>query len=365
MNIGILTFHNAHNYGAVLQCYALQVIVQQLGHNVDIIDYRNSSIEETYKPIQWKKLFRSSPIHFLKSIILLLPFGYRRFIRGRKFINFVRNQLHLTTKKYTQSIPEIYGYDSIIIGSDQLWNSKWTNGLDKYYWGIFKHDANCKIISYAVSLGNPDFNENEKLQIKCYLKNFDFISVRENSLKESVLQLTGNPVSITLDPTLLTRQDTWCKFLRNNKYGDYVLIYPLKDKKNTINCGIALAKKLHINYIILDGSAYWRKRQHHLDLEGPESFISLLSNSKYVVTSSFHGTAFSIIFQKSFYSFISIDHPNTRIQSLLEQLDLTSRIVQDSNFQLETIDYENVTLRLGTIAEKSIDFIKKSIDNNE
>lgn len=360
--IGILTFHRAHNYGAQLQCFALQRALQAMGYDVDVIDYRCQSIEDAYKAFP-----KRSKANVIKSVFSLLADIIKfpqRLHRRKKFIQFISQNLHLSKEKYNNSSKSISSYDVIFIGSDQLWNGQWTGGFDKFYWGSFAHDPNTIVATYAISMGKVDVSEDELQSIKERLTNFDYLSVRESNLKELLHSLTDKTIHEVVDPTLLLDQSQWHKVEAPCSKNGYVLIYPLLDKEDTINQGIRLAKEQNLKYYILDAAIGLKPRLHHLKFVGPSEFLGLIDNASFVVTSSFHGTVFSILYHKPFYSFVNSQKPNVRILNLLDHLELSNRVIdKSSGFSCNNIDYDAVEARKHRMIENSLKYINMVIDS--
>lgn len=174
MKIGILTFHAAHNYGAVLQCYALQEYLKSKGNEVFVIDYRSKYLLDCYKWFNCKLFIKSIvKFTFIKEWKKMLD----KRKRSNKFETFIQNRLNIINV----SILKTNFFDYIVIGSDQVWNTKLTNGYDKYYWGQFCHPVQTKIISYSASL-ELIWPKDEDDNVKKMLSNFERISVREKDL---------------------------------------------------------------------------------------------------------------------------------------------------------------------------------------
>ena len=152
MRIGILTYHFAHNYGAILQCYALQTYLTTQGHDVYVIDHKLPAIEIPYKPIYWRRFVSINPLKAVRKCITeikLLPFRRARY---KAFTAFIRNNLRIVPVESITNNP----FDCIIVGSDQVWNTQLTNGYDPFYWGTFEKPRQTKLITYAVSMeDNP------------------------------------------------------------------------------------------------------------------------------------------------------------------------------------------------------------------
>jgi hypothetical protein len=202
MKIGILTFHCAHNYGAVLLCYAMQEFLRSKGHNVEVINYRPNYLLEPYKIFNIKRFLTKNPIRLLKSLIIefiLFPVRLKRFYG---FENFINGRLNLSKKVTRSSISP--NYDIYIVGSDQIWNPRNTGGFDAVYFGDFVVKKGAKKIAYAASGERIEDTVENRAYLCANLANFDAIAVREGSLRAKLEQMTGvQGIDVVLDPTLL------------------------------------------------------------------------------------------------------------------------------------------------------------------
>ena len=209
MKVGILTFHYAYNYGAVLQAYATQEILKNMGHEAVVIDYHNKKINENYS----KRKFLFS--NFIKSglkapFYLLSKFYYWR--RRKNYKIFVDNYLNLAeTYVFEKENIAFSDFDLILIGSDQVWNYKLTGGFDNVYWGNFKKARNTRIVGWSVCMDYYDLTPNDVNYVVNSLDKFYAISVREKTLQNYLFSLTNKTYQQTLDPTLMLPNDSWEK----------------------------------------------------------------------------------------------------------------------------------------------------------
>lgn len=295
MKIGILTFHRAHNYGAVLQAYALVTYLRQSGYDAEIVDYRPLSIEQGHGVMPIKRLKGKSTFRKLTFIIKLLPFLIYRKKRSNVFMKFINN-LPTSSVIYTENSKTIENYDYIICGSDQVWNPQITNGLDSFYTANIKTKA--KFTSYAASAEiNPSF---QKIDIyKDVLKRFYKISVRESIFKNQLQPLTNKPVYQVLDPIFLLSKEEWIKFGKNPfKKKDYLLVYQVRRDKNVLKYAKELSKKNKLEIIEITAEAEFLPKKNRYMTLSPQEFVGAFIYAKAVVTTSFHGTAFAALFQK-------------------------------------------------------------------
>ena len=348
MKIGILTFHRAHNYGAVLQAYALQEILYSKGQEVEFIDYSNPVLMRIYKWFNIRRYIRRD----LNALFHELIIAYARKKRYDHFESFIKKYINVSPIKYNLS-----SYDLVIIGSDQVWNTKLTCGYDKMYWGDFPHSDSLKIASYAASM-EKDIKNDEETNISRLLKNFNYISVREKSLANNLSKLTDKTIFVVSDPTLLLKKERWEDLTkRNYQYGKYVLLYQVRNDSKAELIAQKVAEHLGLNLIYLSARIDLKNSREAVS-SGPIEFLSLFKNASFVVCTSFHGTVFSTIFNIPFYSVLLNDGKDTRVKDLLASLNLNGRgisSVKDMHF--EAIDWNNVNKRLEGLRKKSIDYI--------
>lgn len=364
MRIGILTFHRACNYGAVLQCYALQEYLKGMGHDVSVIDYRPKYIERPYRFFRYSYDCSQSLLVNIKIIlrqIILIPVN----IKQRIIFNVFQKK-YLNLSKLNLTTPE-NDYDVFILGSDQIWNSGITGGkLDRNYFGQFPAAEGKKVISYAASAGTVAHECNPKLLIES-AKNLRWIGVRERNLFELVSKnLPNNIVKFTIDPTLLVGSDCLNKIAVGKKQKfKYLLVFQLKSDETTDNIAeqIASEKKLKLVRISQDDSIY-----RLLSLQGHpslsiEEFLWYIANADYIVTSSFHGTALSIVYGKHFSAVINNEKIGERIRELLAELNLSDRII-DGNGESATGEVRYDRSLLDIYKRSSGEFLKRALSHS-
>lgn len=352
--IGILTFHNANNYGAVLQAYALQTAIQILQPSciVEILDYRNSRINQTRKVFQ---VIGKLSVKNCVAAILNLP---GRVKKKKGIDDFISKYLVLSEKIDKNSIGKIKGdYDKMIVGSDQVWNYNLTNKDLEYFLPGEYREKN----AYGVSIGNDtDFCE-EKIN---ELKHFKNISVREQSTKQILNTVNGIQSKLVCDPTMLLDKSEWDKIIpRIDLRKKYILVYSINPNIKLMSRAYEIAQKtgFEIRYISMNISDYYKiKNVVFAYNPTPMEFLLLIKNSEYVLTNSFHGTVFSILFNKEFE--VEVDYgtyKNNRIQELLQNVDLENRVIKESKgFSQSDIEWEKVKLKVKDMQLKSIDFLE-------
>ncbi len=360
MKIGILTFHNAINHGAVLQTYATQELLRGMGHQVEVIDYRNQAVEAYYDKFRFHLgvLLRKRKIRYLVS-----PFLF--WLQRRAFSRFKNKHLRISPDGARQAGQK----DLILVGSDQLWNLRITGGFDPWYWGdkrtIGLDPEKTRMATWAVCMNHTEMALGETERIDRYLKNFSALSVREKELLDLIAPLTDKPVVQTLDPTLLLDADKWRALCHKVRPSHYVAVYAIefKDKRRVAKVAERLARKEGLGVVNLRVYADTGSLWDALHGCGPDDFLSYLNAASYVVTSSFHGTAFSMILGKQFFSVVDPERGNVRVENLLRQTGMENRKVDyDERFeQIAAIDYSqfNVGSSLKVGCLRSIDFLKE------
>lgn len=363
MKIGILTFHCAHNYGAVLQAYALQEKIKSLGHDVEIIDYTPLNLISPYKIFSWNFFFTKGIKGKIKYILSIFLNFKNKFIRKNKFDTFISTYLKLSKINYNHynKLKKVNDYEIIVVGSDQIWNNSITKNIDKAFFGIIENRDNLKkVISYAASMKNDNITEYNKLVYIDYLNNIDTISVRENDIKVLLSKLLKRPIELTIDPTLLLESAIWDKLAVSNskKMEKYVLVYQVGFNKNTILIAQHIAKQIGATVLEIESSISVIHRKHKIQTASPQEFLGYIKNASCIITTSFHATVFSIIFKKPFYTIALNSSSDNRSFSLLHSLNLEHRMI---NFlekpKFEEIDYSNINDLLKEIRINSENFL--------
>lgn len=357
MKIGILTFHCAHNYGAVLQAYALQSYLCGLGHDAGIVDYRPAYLTRQYESFSLYRWFSKNPIRGIRKFAReIRVFGARR-TRHSNFENFISRRLRLRDYRQTS---DLRAFDLVLLGSDQIWNSGITGGRnDDLYWGV---SVPVPVASYAASARKIGAGDAEREYIRRALDHMLAVSVRERSLKEILSPLTTHPVIQVLDPTLLADAEAYDPLCVNFAVPDrpYVLVYQVAYDESLGRIATELAKR--IGGEVIEISAYLEtpriRGSKRIDIASPEDFIGYIRNAACVVTSSFHGTALSIVFRRPFVTVRLGYEIDDRAQSLLTALHLEEcSMDKNETPRIPEIDYEKVGKRLADLRRDSRQFL--------
>lgn len=360
MKIGILTFHRAHNYGAVLQCFALQVFLRNQGYKAKVVDYNNRDLwrcYDWYNPDEFRYAI-SSPRKAVKRCFKLLVKWYKRIPRFYSFTRFQNHQLDLCPVSEIVKRP----FDLILIGSDQVWNTSITHGFDPYYWGQFNRPPHTRVATYAASLRGR-WEDRHQPTVRKYLQSLNAVSVREMSLLNTVIELFPkiNPVVVP-DPVLLFSAQEWERFAIKPRISvPYVFFYQAMDSERTYEMSEEIARRMGKRLIVLSANVNGRNSSICRGAS-PFEFIGWIKNADLVVTSSYHATAFSIVFQKEFYCIDLNLGEDNRLKDLLSTLGLENRFIgsiDDINSSVTKLyDCRDV---LGGLQNKAKQFISSAI----
>lgn len=361
MRIGILTVPFNNNYGGFLQAFALKYILTELGHQVIFINrQRNKS---------------KGCVSILKRLFGLTYLYKTRQSRISKYTNqFVNNNLYPITESYynSQDIASClkYNLDCIVVGSDQVWRYEYAKESIEDFFLKFTHGISIKRISYAASFGTdkPEYPRHVIENCEKYIKEFDSISVRESSgatLLNDYFHIKN--VYKVLDPTLLIAPNVYLSLI-NNKYShtkeSYIFTYILDENENDI---VKIQDFAHLNKKdIIDIKAQTTDIKKIKVIEPVEKWLSLIYHADYVLTDSFHGTVFSILFHKPFIVFANEDRGKDRFTDLLTRMGLQERLIQKGSSENlaifdKTIDWLSVESMLCKEKKKSYDFLYNAL----
>lgn len=343
--MALITLHNVKNYGSVLQTYATQYYFEQMGYEVITIDYRRpweTSIG------YWFYMNEKS----LKGLVRNIVYIPSKIIQNFRFNKFLNDRIHLSERIYKSEedlIENPISADIYCTGSDQVWNSGWNEGIIPAYFLSFikKHsDSNIKKISFSASFGNSNLSDTESKEVYQYLRDYDLITVREKKSAEMLKdKLKLNAYEI-LDPTLQISGDFWkliCSSKRLIKR-KYVLLIQLNRNYDFDNIAVDFAKKkniilvrlcLRIDQVVLPGKK--------VIIPKVEDYISLIRDSEYVLTDSFHALSFCLNLNKQFYCYFPEKY-SERLKSILELTGLEARAIigKKCTFSDKPIDFSTV-----------------------
>lgn len=354
MKIGILTFHCAYNFGAVLQSYALFTFLKMQQYEVEIVNYCPSYLETPKPHLGIRTFINRVPHRTIKSAL-------RTFWRYKKYTSFISKYMRLSQRCVDRTSYEriIKQYDVVIVGSDQVWNSTY-NGKDSIWFGSGVCESQ-KLVAYAVSAGDPKFSLQEKEELKSFLASFSSISVREECLASVIAPLTSKSVSTVLDPSLMAPLVVWKNWM-TKKTQKSIVIYQARKNDNAFRLAESLSNKT--GYPIVTVDFYLNSiKSGYLKVLSPEEFFVLINNAYCVITTSFHGTAFSIITNTPFYTLRLNDGADARSEAMLERLGALNRMVEvDAEIEEVDMDFTSINEKLEKLRKESQGFLLKSLE---
>ncbi|RKD23106.1 hypothetical protein BEP19_12845 [Ammoniphilus oxalaticus] len=366
MKIGLITFHNALNYGASLQTYATQKYLNELGHECVIIDYVNDSRNKAYDmKAQITNQFKEKQY---KTAIRMAAGSFLMNLRRKSFLAFYSQNTIKTNKMYrtNEEARELNGkFDYFIVGSDQVWNPN-NNGWDMAYLLNFV-DEKEKTISYASSFGVSSIPDELTDLYSENLRLINHLSTREGLGVELIKNMTGRDAKLVLDPVFLLDRDRWIKLAKTAKdeKGEFLFVYTNRSNQfermvKTTDFDVTPYKIHKISRFLTP----WDFINSNVKVDyfiPPQKFLSNILNASLVATASFHCVAFAILFQKKFVAFLTGDEGrDERITNLLHITGLSHRIYNENMTSRdieEEIDYANVERRLQKYVADSQEFL--------
>lgn len=380
--IGILAVRTL-NYGSLLQSYATQEILRSEGYDAEIILYKKTNkIKQALRLLYWPMFKTQCKVYFKKIYIVtikraLKPYFDKKYAALNGFID-----------KYFISSPEYKGrksliagaksYRAFVLGSDQVWNPL-NYGAD--YFSMSWIPDNITKITYAASFGVSSIPKYQKKKTALDLNRIDYISVREDSGKQIIKDLTERDVPVVVDPTLLVDFGCWKKFAEKPVLGKekYIMCYFLGTTESHRTTAKELSKMLKLPIVTLPHGDEIVKADFGFgdilpEAVGPEEFVNLIANAEYVITDSFHGTVFSTMFRKKLIVFNryvesanSTESTNSRLSSILGILGMKNRLFDSENGiqsgMFEEINYDCVHERLNELRRFSKDYLINALNS--
>lgn len=366
--IEVITLQRVPNYGSVLQAYATQKIIEKLGYEVELVNYfpNRMHMYAMLKRLKTKneKLRKSLLLRTIARIVIIPSYLKRFYV----FKNFVKKHIKMTPNEYRNNeelkknipIADIY-----CTGSDQVWNSNWNEGIDYALFLDFVPKGK-KCIAYSASFGKSGLEEWEKEETKTLLQKYYHIAMREKSGVEILKDLGIEKGIQVLDPTLLLTKQEW-KELISKKYENkkYIFMYNINRNKKLDQYAKKFAKSKGLPLIYVSYNYHEMFKHGKLKCNPKvEDFLSLIANAEYVLTDSFHCTAYSINFNKNFL----VAYPekfSTRLASIVELTGTTNRVIDnydDLSICERKIDFDYANKILKQEREKSIQYLKDAIE---
>ena len=350
-SIGILTFHRALNYGAILQTYALQKALEQCGADAKIIDYRAEFNERRFERQKLKTLVKPRQLYGV-----IFRNAYMLFDRG-PFEGFYR-RMQFTAPCYQlkELHKECNALDRVVVGSDQVWNLACTEEDDAYFLPFLKERE--KKCSYAASFGFEQIPSEYQQAYKTYLQDFSMISVREKSGVRIVKDLIGKQADYNVDPTLMIPKEEWASIAENTLVPKtpYVLLYLMSEDQKLIRFAKTLAKQKKCTIVYINDRLLKLHGAKNVRKIKPEQWLGLFQNAAYICTNSFHGTAFSINMNKQFFlRYIPRSIANSRLQCIIEEYGLSERLIE--NWNGEELTYAAINEKLDANRQKALSYL--------
>ena len=371
MKVDVITRHSVPNYGSLLQTYATQKTIEKFGHECKIINY--TRYDERYKElaktlIKGKKWDKNFLTRFVYKTIQTSNYSrmYKKFKIYRKGFLKETNKEYGNIEELKNDTPQADVYCS---GSDQIWGKIGTANYDEAYFLNFINDKNKKCIAYSSSFGKGKIDDELKNNLHGLLKKYDRILVREDTAKDIIQKQGFNNVEQVLDPTFLLTREEWLELSKKakNKYSKYVLVYQLHDNKEFDNYAKEFAQKANLKLLRISPSIYHITRSGKLlYLPNQFEFLKYFNEAEYILTDSFHATAFSLIFNKKFVDILP-GKTSTRITSILKVVGLEDRVLNNYNdfsYIEKEIDFTNCNKVLDKEREKSLKLFKEAIVGN-
>ena len=363
MKVGIFTFPNSASYGATLQMYALCRAVELLGHEAESINYYNA--------------FMKAEMHCNSAGESKIKYRVKRTVKKllhirlyKKFKSFERNTTKLYPKKSftdTALLPRVGArYDAVICGSDQVWNPNITGGDISYFLNFCGEST--KRVAYAPSFGVESLSDEFRNQVQEELKLFSSLSVREVQGQAMVSDMIGKEVPVVIDPTMLLDVSEWesMEIPYGKIKGDYILYFTVRSSHEFFGKCLRFAKQNGLTMVVVGGNASKIIKNNdpflHYALDvSPAEWLWLIHNAKYVATNSFHGTAFSIIYEKDFYLELSAA-TNSRLINIVRMLALEDQILGAEEEMCPTrADYTQARENIHRLRKESMNYLETAL----
>lgn len=372
MRIAIITFQRAHNYGSILQAYALQQYLKSAPEVevCEILDFSNKAQKEmyaVYHPITSGKYVIKNALAFIMR---------KEFFRqNRDFDAFIESHLNLSNESYTtgEEMSETEAeYDAFFAGSDQIWNIRCIDADDAYFLN-FVH-AKPKY-AYAPSFGAQNINEctENANYYRELLSQFRRISIREKNGQKWLLQLLGQQVPLLIDPTMFYDKEYWSQFMAKPQRKEKYILYYSFGFTHEINRAVKkIAKKIGLPVIMLNVRAWMYKTGFlygfkYAEHSGPAEFLRYVNDAEMILSNSFHGTVFSALFEKNFWYLTGSTHnpQDDRAKTMVEQIGIEDRMISvdkidDCDFGVMP-DYKKVRMNLEMLRQTAFTYIDECL----
>lgn len=356
-SVGVITFHNYDNYGAILQSYGLQAKLKELGYEPEIIDYHCEYISNPFRLVNLKEKGLFNYIYGAIGYICYLP-------RRRKCWEFRKKYMNYSEPVRKGEMSQVSGkYDIYIAGSDQIWDYKLTN-FDTSYFLDFVEEGKKKY-SYAASIGEHLPPEELRGRYSELLQRFDRILVREDYGADIVEELIGKRPECVCDPTLLLRADEWDSFVKEPGIKEkYILVYQLGINKEIVDFARRMAKKTGYRIVYIPFPLVGLLKCSCKIALGPSEWLGLFKNASYVISDSFHGVVFSLLFNRPFFTMVNGHHTNRRVEQLLKKVHLSHRTIEDVSDEDLTsfVDFEYANTQIAQMRSDSLHALEHMLE---
>ena len=370
--IGIITYHHYYNYGTMLQALALQEKEEQLGYQAELIDFKQDNSLSRYEMLKLR--IKRMPVYIKERKKYRALADSREKIKEKNelFEQFYKTYLHVGKKKYTttqQLMENPPVYDGYVVGSDQTWNPFVANSPEAFFLPFVENKS--KKGSYGPSLAVKSLSDEKEKEYRKKLSNFSFLSCREQDGAQLLSRITQKEVKCVLDPTMLLSAKEWGKYCEFEIPKEpYILVYFLGEKSEHRRAVEKIQKLTNWKIISLPAAYLEMENNDYKKVwGGPKEFLSLIRVAALICTDSFHGTMFSINFQRNFFSFCKSSDSeesseNSRLYSALNIFGLSNRIIHNmDNLTAEdiSIDYKNVIPILEEQRRDSIEYLENML----
>jgi coenzyme F420-reducing hydrogenase beta subunit len=376
MKIGIISVNNAHNFGTTMQALGIKNYLESQGHQVQIVNYRNKDIEKSYRPgrILPGNTKKSKYKYFKKWVKEAVNKPYLP-LRRHRFEKFFNEYFNLT--KPCATVKDLrnakFDFDVVFAGSDQIWNSTITKGLDPAFFGDFV-GKNTIVASYGASIGNTSVPERELPVFAEHFKRMDYISVREEKAKEFFENVTDKPISVVCDPTFLPDR-TFFKGLASTKspYGNkkyiYVHVHHYSAKAvELVAAAKELSEKTGLPIVHNIQSAKFKNQLGRTVGAGPIETLNAIAHAECILTQSFHLSVFSLIFEKNFIT-IKRDRNNDRLDNLFAKLGLSNHFIEPNtplpDLNDLAVNFKEVHEKMDAMRPNSVEFINTVLNGKK
>lgn len=364
--VGILTFHCSDNFGAMLQAYGLKRFLREHGIQAEIVRYAPFFMTARhwwapYWPAaglrNWARSMTNTLAQFFQHLLHWREFAARRSNMAR----FRREYLIDVRQPRIRFSPGLrrLSYRTYLVGSDQIWNPGITHGLRRVYFGGFQSDRKERVIAYAASLGGASLPPQYDREFARLLRNVDAVSLREAEAAPYVKRFYHGKITTALDPVFLLEKTAWQEVEHLPSRLDYILVYATERNPSMATYIHELSRKTGLRVVELEEPRAGSPGEVDATA-GPAEFLGYIHRAAYVVTNSFHGTAFSILYQKQFLAFAH-SAVNTRIANVLRLHGLEDRLCQTGGDIDAPVDWDAVRERTALEIRKSEAFLLDNI----